>query len=68
VLAVLLDRAGSVVTRRELNAECWKDGVPGERAVDARLPRLRRRIAPLGLRIRTIRSRGFLLEVSDPRE
>lgn len=68
VLAVLLDRAGSVLTRRELNAECWKDGVPGERAVDARLPRLRSRIAPLGLRIRTIRSRGFLLEVSDPRE
>ena len=68
ILATLLERDGSVVTRRELNAACWKEGTPGERAVDARLPRLRVRIAPLGMTIRTIRSRGFLLEVRDPPE
>jgi DNA-binding response OmpR family regulator len=68
VLAVLLARGSTVVSRRELNTACWKDGVASERAVDARLPRLRARIAPLGLSIRTIRSRGFLLEVHDPPE
>ena len=32
-------------------------------AVDGRLVLLRERIAPLGLRIRSVRARGFLLEV-----
>jgi len=68
ILTVLLERDSAVVTRRELNAACWKEGAPGERAVDARLPRLRTRIGPLGMTIRTIRSRGFLLEVHDPPE
>ena len=65
IFTMLLDREGSVVTRRELNAACWKDGAPGDRAIDARLPGLRSRVAPLGISIRTIRSRGFLLEVNE---
>ena len=65
VFTMLLDREGTVVSRRELNAACWKDGAPEDRAVDARLPGLRARVAPLGITIRTIRSRGFLLEVND---
>jgi hypothetical protein len=66
IFTLLLDRECSVVSRRELNAACWKNCAPGERAIDARLPGLRSRVAPLGITIRTIRSRGFLLEVTDP--
>jgi len=57
---VIFNGSGS---RRELNAACWKDGAPEDRAVDARLPTLRARVGQLGITIRTIRSRGFLLEV-----
>lgn len=63
IFTMLLDREGTVVSRRELNAACWKDGAPEDRAVDARLPTLRARVGQLGITIRTIRSRGFLLEV-----
>ena len=63
IFTMLLDREGTVVSRRELNAACWKDGAPEDRAVDARLPTRRARVGQLGITIRTIRSRGFLLEV-----
>ena len=49
IFTMLLEREGTVVSRRELNAACWKDGAPGDRAVDARLPGLRARVAPLGI-------------------
>jgi DNA-binding response OmpR family regulator len=40
----------------------WPDGAPGRNALDVHVLRLRRRVAPLGLAIRTVRSRGYLLE------
>lgn len=64
--AVLLARCGSVVSRRELSAAAWPGGAPGDRAVDARLCRLRTRLAPLGLTIHNVRRRGLLLEVGEP--
>lgn len=58
----LLARHGSVVSRDALAASGWPDGAPGRNALDVHVLRLRRRIAPLGLTIRTVRSRGYLLE------
>ena len=35
---------------------------PGRNVLDVHVLRLRRRLAPLGLAIRTVRSRGYMLE------
>jgi two-component system, OmpR family, response regulator len=61
----LLDRFGAVVSREALGRSGWPDGAPGRNALDVHVLRLRRRLAPLGLVIRTVRSRGYLLEASD---
>jgi DNA-binding response OmpR family regulator len=58
----LLGRFGAVVSRENLARAGWPDGAPGRNALDVHVLRLRRRIAPLGLVIRTVRSRGYLLE------
>ena len=60
--AALLDRMGAVVSREALARAGWPEGAPGRNALDVHVLRLRRRLAPLGLVIRTIRARGYLLE------
>jgi len=65
LLGALLGRFGSVVSRGSLAESGWPDGAPGRNALDVHMLRLRRRLGPLGLAIRTIRSRGYLLERSD---
>lgn len=60
----LLERFGAVVSRDNLARAGWPDGSPGRNALDVHVLRLRRRISPLGLVIRTVRSRGYLLEAS----
>jgi two-component system OmpR family response regulator len=62
----LLLRFGAVVSRDALARAGWPDGAPGRNALDVHMLRLRRRISPLGLAIRTVRSRGYLLEGSTP--
>lgn len=64
--AALLDRFGAVVSRDALGRAGWPDGAPGRNALDVHVLRLRRRLAPLGLVIRTVRARGYLLEASLP--
>ena len=59
---VLLDRFGAVVTREMLSDRAWPAGVPTRNALDVHVLRLRRRIAPVGLEIRTVRSRGYLMQ------
>ena len=58
----LLDRFGGVVSRDHLAGAGWPSGAPGRNALDVHVLRLRRRINPLGLVIRTVRSRGYLME------
>lgn len=58
----LLDRFGAVVSRENLSRAGWPDGAPGRNALDVHVLRLRRRLAPVRLVIRTVRSRGYLLE------
>lgn len=60
--ASLLDRFGAVVSRDQLSKSGWPRGAPGRNALDVHMLRLRRRIAPVGLVIKTVRSRGYLLE------
>jgi hypothetical protein len=58
----LLIRFGAVVSRDALARAGWPGGSPGRNALDVHMLRLRRRLAPLALAIRTVRSRGYLLE------
>lgn len=62
LMSALLERLGAVVTRDALSRAGWPEGAPGRNALDVHVLRLRRRVAPLGLVIRTVRSRGYLLE------
>jgi len=58
----LLDRFGAVVSRDILSRAGWPDGAPGRNALDVHVLRLRRRLEGVQLAIRTVRSRGYLLE------
>ena len=60
----LLDRFGAVVSRDALSRAGWPDGAPGRNALDVHMLRLRRRLDPLALAIRTVRSRGYLMEAA----
>jgi DNA-binding response OmpR family regulator len=59
----LLERLGAVVSRDALARAGWPAGAPGRNALDVHILRLRRRLTPLSLTIRTVRARGYLLEV-----
>lgn len=61
----LVSRFGSVVSRDVLAVAGWPDGAPGRNALDVHVLRLRRRLSPVGLAIRTVRSRGYLLEAAE---
>ncbi len=60
--AALLSRYGAVVSRDALARAGWPAGAPGRNALDVHMLRLRRRLATVALAIRTVRSRGYLLE------
>jgi hypothetical protein len=62
----LVVRFGAVVGRDTLRRSIWPGSAPGRNVLDVHVLRLRRRLAPLGLAIRTVRSRGYMLERADP--
>jgi DNA-binding response OmpR family regulator len=62
LMGALIERYETVVSRDQLARSGWPKGAPGRNALDVHVLRLRRRIAPLDLSIRTVRSRGYLLE------
>ena len=62
LMRVLLERFGAVVSRDALARAGWPEGAPGRNALDVHMLRLRRRLDPLALAIRTVRSRGYLME------
>ena len=66
--AALLGRYGAVVSREALARAGWPAGAPGRNALDVHVLRLRRRLVPLALAIRTVRARGYLLERAVPNE
>jgi DNA-binding response OmpR family regulator len=57
-----LDHPGQLLGRKTLGMAGWPDGVPNARSVDSRIKTLRRRVAPFGLQIHTIRGRGYLAD------
>lgn len=63
LMVVLLDRYRAVASRDALARAGWPEGIPGRNVLDVHIVRLRRRLGPLGLAIRTVRSRGYLLEL-----
>jgi DNA-binding winged helix-turn-helix (wHTH) protein len=62
LLAVLVDSYRMVVSRHELFCAGWPLEEPNDNALDVHLVRLRRRVAEVGLRLRTVRLRGYLLD------
>lgn len=58
----LLERMGTVASREQLVRAGWPTAPPGRNALDVHVLRLRRRLHPVGLAIRTVRSRGYLME------
>jgi len=67
LVAALLERPGAVATRQALIESGWPqvgEGRPDPRrnALDAHMLRLRQRLPAVGLTVRTIRSRGYLLD------
>ena len=60
--ALLVERAGAVVSRAELVAAAWPDRDVERNLLDVHVARLRRRLGEVGLAVRTVRRRGYLLE------
>ncbi len=63
--AALVDRFGAVVGRDTLVRRAWPGGSPTRNALDVHMLRLRRRIGSLGLEVRTVRARGYLLQAME---
>ena len=65
IFGVLLEKPGSVFGRERLERSAWPGGAGNSHSLTAYIKRLRRRIEPLGLAIRTVRQRGYFVEI-DP--
>ncbi|MEU2717243.1 winged helix-turn-helix domain-containing protein [Streptomyces sp. NPDC007205] len=65
LVRVLLASYRTVVSREDLAARIWPaGGIERRNALDVRILRTRRRLAPLGLAIKTVWRRGYLLDVT----
>ena len=63
LLETLATRAGRVVSKRVLAEHLSRGGeLPSDTAIEICVHRLRRRLGPFGLRVRTLRGFGYLLE------
>lgn len=65
VLEILMMRAGQVVGKDQLvdKLSNWEEGI-GPNAIEVYVHRLRKKLEPAGIQIRTIRGLGYLLEKS----
>jgi hypothetical protein len=59
---LLIARYRMVVTRSELFRAGWSEEKPNQNALDVHLVRLRRRLDEVGLHLRTVRQRGYVLD------
>src|SRR6185503_13750529 len=66
LIEAFLGRPGRVLGRHALGRAGWPEGVPNDRSVDARIKALRERVAPLAVRIHTVRGHGYLAEFNAP--
>ncbi len=58
----LVERFGAVVARDIVTRSAWPVGPPTRNALDVHMLRLRRRARLVGLEVRTVRARGYLLQ------
>jgi DNA-binding response OmpR family regulator len=58
----LIASFGAVVPYATLVTSAWPDGAPSENALRLHFMRLRRKLQPLGLELRSVRSCGVVLE------
>jgi len=65
LIAPMVERFGAVVGRDTLTELLWPDAEAAGNNLDVTIGRLRRQLVPVGLKIRTVRSRGYLLGDSD---
>ncbi|MCP2342755.1 helix-turn-helix domain-containing protein [Actinomadura rupiterrae] len=66
LLQLLIKRFGRIAAREELRAHLSEDGREASRnALDLHIKRIRRRLRPLGLTIRTAWGRGYVLDIDD---
>lgn len=65
IVQVLLDYYPSPVPRADLVSRAWPVDAPSRNAVDLQILRLRRRIEALGLRIRTVTGKGYMLHPAE---
>jgi DNA-binding response OmpR family regulator len=61
IARLLVERLGAVVSREDLLAAAWPGAGATANALNVHMVRLRRRLAPLGLVVRTVAGRGYLL-------
>lgn len=59
----LIERPGEIVWRDEIVQGVWPGKDVSGGALRAAMIRLRRRVAELGVRIQTVRGRGFILTI-----
>lgn len=66
VLEILLLRAGRVVSKEHLTESLygWSEDV-GENAIEVGIHRLRKKLEPVGINIRTVRGLGYMLDKLD---
>jgi DNA-binding response OmpR family regulator len=66
LVRALLERPGAVIPRQQLIEAGWppddSTNGPSRNALDTRVLRMRRRLEPIGLTVRTVRARGYVLD------
>lgn len=66
-LECLIERRGRIVSKAQLTAHVYGTGADvDDSAIEPHVSRLRRRIEPFGVRIKTARGLGYMLEVDSP--
>jgi DNA-binding winged helix-turn-helix (wHTH) protein len=60
----LVNDPGSVVSKSRLVSDTWEGKAVRLESLRTGVTRLRRRIAPLGLTVRSVRGRGYMVEAS----
>ncbi|PWR00757.1 DNA-binding response regulator [Meridianimarinicoccus roseus] len=66
-LECLLERRGRIVSKQDLTTHVYGTGADvHDSAIEPHVSRLRRRLEPYGIRIKTARGLGYMLEVDHP--
>jgi DNA-binding response OmpR family regulator len=60
--SLLIEEFGAVVSDRRLMAIAWPNGTGTPTGLRLQMTRLRRRIVDLGLEVRSVRGKGYVLQ------